>query len=529
MSIVSRVAHRSVSLLSVAVSALLLAGTAALAQPSEESGAPAPFSGNYFLRAEAYGGRLLVNLPHYLVIDPLVQGSVPRAFAELASSGSLAEASSIDAGPPEYLLEGAPALLLGLSLSGPAYPLLARARNDETDGTNLHLDTEYGRAGVGRAVAGPSLASADATAYEVTLQGGARQAALLRRSLARLEAGLPAALRVRQTALGPRSKTPALARFASVSHVSLTAPGDGVPALATSRSDVGRLEALGGLLVVEGVESEVRVKTDGRHDAAVAPTTRLGRAHFGEIEVVIDRDGLHVQDNVVGREALDSALQRALADARISITAPGVTTERLGDGTTRVVAEGLRLQFLFDLPTVNPDNVVAVSAGGAEAVFAVEPAALGAGPESQGTPDSSFSPPVGTTTAPTTGFGGGDGVSAPVGPSESEAFGLPGGETGGGFAAAPLAAGGVVAPVSVDPTLGTAAESEGMSAPEQAAQTALGGEGVTGGVAARTTGAAQPARLLPAAVAGDVSSLALLPVIAIVIILAGVAVLRLRL
>lgn len=395
----SRKTRRRPRWAAAALGGLLLAALPATAVGAEVAG------GTFTLSAESYAVRLLYNMPHYMVVDPLLQGTWTRAFSMLDHASSLSEASSLDAGPPQYLTEAAPGLFTGQPISGPPWPFLARVRNSGEAAAPAQAGQDG--AGVGRAYvsATAEVVTAHSNAYELSLPPGGEKAAGYSDTMHQ-------ATDTFRTALAPTFGMQPLAekeappvRVETEAATRLEAPRPGGPAMARSQADLRMIELLGGTVKIAGAHASAE-STDPGGQSAGKGTVRLGDVTVAGKPGYIDESGLHIDQTVAGADQLDKALQEALTNAKVTIRRGGVRVvpNPTVDGAALTTASALLVTFQFDLPTVNPDNIVAFTIGHAEAsaVFRPTDAAVGS---SADTPSEAPGPAALASAPPDPGVG----------------------------------------------------------------------------------------------------------------------------
>lgn len=320
---------------------LLVGGRALAAPTTPDVAVPEPARaaaqttslGGYELLGRATAIRTLYDAPGSLPIGPLVEVTAPEAQASLATGPfGNALASTLYPGP---LVEGAPSLLAGQGAPTqdvPPYPVVVRA-----------------------ASSGPAEAS-DEPAPGVrmaTRVDGTEVEALSTTTAAQDDAVLDAG--------GSRSHA--------------TSVADGPTARSTAEAEVSDVVALGGLLRIDSVRSELEATSDSTSGRSKGRTVVSG-ASFAGIAVSIDEDGLTIAEDGAGggagegeggplgpvggqlgdglapaTDALDDllaqgkdALNDALAEAgfTIRVSEPRETTE--GAGVTRTT-EGLVIAY----------------------------------------------------------------------------------------------------------------------------------------------------------------------------------------
>lgn len=390
----SRKTRRRPRWAAVALGGALLATLPAAPVRAEVAG------GTFTLSAESYGARLLYNMPHYFVVDPVMQGTWTRAFSTLDHASSLTEASSLDAGPPQYLTEAAPGLLTGQPISGPPWPFLARVRN----GGEAAAPAQAGQdgAGLGRASVSSTaeVVTARSNAYELSLPPGGQKTSgysdLVRQATDTFRRALSPTFGMQ--VLAEKEAPPV--RVQTEAATRLEAPHPGGPAMARSQMDLRMIELLGGTVKIGWAHASAESTDPGRQSTGKG-TVRLGDVTVAGKPGYFDERGLHIDQTVAGADQLDKALQEALTKARVTIRRGGVRVEpnRTAEGAMITTADALMMSFEFDFPTVNPDNVVAFTFGHAEAsaVFRPTDAAVdssaGSPPEAPGPAAVASAPP----------------------------------------------------------------------------------------------------------------------------------------
>jgi hypothetical protein len=311
------------------------------------------FDGVFDAGAEAYAVRFVFNIPKYLVVDPVLQVTVPRAFASVDSGpAALGESAYLDLGPVQYITEAAvPLIASNVGTSAPIvgplippelvpdtgidvvsilkalgvptglpYPALASSHDGEGPArSDLFLDSGLGgSAATADASAGFTSATSAASLYSVTLPT--------------------------PPGLGGTTTTGADSSSAAVSaRAAASGPSSGSDASTASSSALARGIDIAGVVTIDAVETFATATAGSEPTAGV----KLTGMKVAGTPVYVDESGVHVETAKVGDQRLATdQVNAALKAARMEII-PGEVLKS-EDGTT-IAVEGLIVRWMFDL------------------------------------------------------------------------------------------------------------------------------------------------------------------------------------
>ncbi|HET6963327.1 MAG TPA: hypothetical protein VFH58_01055 [Acidimicrobiales bacterium] len=188
---------------------------------------------------------------------------------------------------------------------------------------------------------------------------------------------------------------------------------------ATSHTDVGTVEILGGLVKIAGITSDASATSDGNQGQ---PTSdfKLGAVTVGGMPASIGPDGVTVGSNGQGGSLIPDANQALVALKQAGISMYTVAPSTTFDGASASVTSGALVITFQDANIPNPNGQVPLSSIGLELNLGV----------SQATADATALPPLGNLPP----LGGTD-VGSPTGSADAGA--LAGAAPGGPVAVSP--------------------------------------------------------------------------------------------